>query len=1192
MNRWAKGRIKYIHLGYSDFYDFDSFVIRLLEGLKEKEQYSLLLKINYNGDMYAMVGKQIGFMYENTDDLETFEVLHETLKQRIDKIVDNYDVVEITSVQLLYVLIEDMPKLKLSNVNKIGLNKEFTKIKDSKERFNFIPLTIDENYFGDKIINDRLLYVNKINKQRNILNESPFVLNDTDKMHLYKDSLVIISKEENSIISRSVYNALSGILIDEVKDFILSSESFIRKIGNVSLTISEGSIVKIESEKVLSPMKYVSKSLKDEANPFIGSWDVEAFTDKDGYAKVYALGFAVLGEKSNTYYLDNGLTSEQLVLNCLNDMLTNKYNGFTFYTHNFGRYDSTFLLKILKEENLKLGYEHYDLKELCRDNKILKLTIKVKKSLSDRKFKMGVRKDPGFIKITIVDSLNILNQSLDKLCHSFEVPVTKGNFPYSFVKRNTLHYVGNTPSYEHWENISLDEYTKLVKPDWDLKEECLSYLDKDLISLVMIMNKFSEYINRKYHLQVTESLTISRLALNIFFKDYLKDSKLPVITKNMFNDIKQAYYGGVTEVYKPYGTNLLHYDVNSLYPFAALNSMPGTNCTFIENSNGSVNLHDLFGFFYCEIKTSDNYLGLLPVHHKEGMIMPNGTWTGWYFSEELKHALDKGYAINVIKGYNFNKVDGVFTDYVKDLYEIKSTTKDKVEKDIAKRLLNHLLGRFGLNIVKPVTKCVTDKELSLIFSTREVLGKPMKITNDDYWITYNNVVDRDICEKHGIDYIKVQSLTAKTDMEKLNEFRDVSLSTAAAVTAYARIYMSKVKEDILNKGGNIYYTDTDSIVTDMPLDSNLVGDGLGKFKLEYKIKQGYYISNKTYYVDLLEPIFDSVTKKLVSYIVKSKSVISSSLTLDSFKDLYKGKNVSAMKRSAVRDFYKGSVTLVNTGVELNSNSYTKREKIFKENKWIDTKPLVIRGDHTIEKKKTNLIYGQDSNSLSGDWASKFKDFLLGLVVVGLSTILYIHIDDLNLDLFNSQPTELDIKLDVNLDELIEAKYNDDYLEEPVEIDLHCSNEKLSFVERFTDLFKDKSNDKCSLYKNSIDLKGKPLEVNHSHPSVGVTTEVLVNERPNVLTSVLKHELDFLHDEVKGLKEGYSLTEIQRLKKDNLIWDALTICKKALRGSPMVGCNSPALGIYTSVENSPLIGSNSPILGRGSAFSGWGVPLNG
>jgi len=47
-----------------------------------------------------------------------------------------------------------------------------------------------------------------------------------------------------------------------------------------------------------------------------------------------------------------------------------------------------------------------------------------------------------------------------------------------------------------------------------------------------------------------------------------------------------------------------------------------------------------------------------------------------------------------------------------------------------------------------------------------------------------------------------------------------------------------------------------------------------------------------------------------------------------------------------------------------------------------------------------------------------------------------------------------------------------------------------------------------------------------------------------------------------------------------------MCKKALRGSPVVGFNSPILGISASTwENSPLVGSNSPILGRGSSFTG-------
>lgn len=41
----------------------------------------------------------------------------------------------------------------------------------------------------------------------------------------------------------------------------------------------------------------------------------------------------------------------------------------------------------------------------------------------------------------------------------------------------------------------------------------------------------------------------------------------------------------------------------------------------------------------------------------------------------------------------------------------------------------------------------------------------------------------------------------------------ISISTASAILSYARIYMQKVKLDILSKGGNIYYSDTDSITT-------------------------------------------------------------------------------------------------------------------------------------------------------------------------------------------------------------------------------------------------------------------------------------------------------------------------------------------------------------------------------------------
>jgi chromosome segregation ATPase len=84
----------------------------------------------------------------------------------------------------------------------------------------------------------------------------------------------------------------------------------------------------------------------------------------------------------------------------------------------------------------------------------------------------------------------------------------------------------------------------------------------------------------------------------------------------------------------------------------------------------------------------------------------------------------------------------------------------------------------------------------LLLSTRQIIGRPVKITDNDYRVTYDSKIDRDICLDHDIDYIKVQNLTPKKDVERLNEFKDVSLTTAAAVTAYARVYMSKLKKDM------------------------------------------------------------------------------------------------------------------------------------------------------------------------------------------------------------------------------------------------------------------------------------------------------------------------------------------------------------------------------------------------------------
>ena len=45
---------------------------------------------------------------------------------------------------------------------------------------------------------------------------------------------------------------------------------------------------------------------------------------------------------------------------------------------------------------------------------------------------------------------------------------------------------------------------------------------------------------------------------------------------------------------------------------------------------------------------------------------------------------------------------------------------------------------------------------------------------------------------------------------------------------------------------NIYYTDTDSIVIDQELNPKLVGNELGQFKLEHKIRKAVFLAPKVY----------------------------------------------------------------------------------------------------------------------------------------------------------------------------------------------------------------------------------------------------------------------------------------------------------------------------------------------------------
>lgn len=973
-SNFTRNKIKefVIHINMSDLLD-EEFMYKQFSNLAPGARYSILTRVFYTHNQsrdrsvtdWKTLEGQIYMYYEKETILKDL-ITHVVgcFYTRLKLCQEKYNIEDgsILGLQILLFRIEytDIVVKKTKfNADSFGYHKDLINVSYANSAFNqTIPLTNRKEDFGillDKNVVDG--YVKHITLTDSttidlseIINKHlpgklkiPRFTKDTFFYQLILNNIVCIvvvkEKSENNILFNiiDIYTT-EGILKYNMVDSPINSNSFKRKIGNVTSYIDETGVYKKELDLVFDPVypKKLTGSFSRLIYPDfkIGTIDLETYNEGENYSKVYAIGYHVEGD-TQIIYIDEDLNSDSIIIKCFDMLLKDKYNGFTFYIHNFGRFDSIFLLKVLINAN-ELTPNKYTYSILYRD-KILSMNISRK-----------INKKTYTIKL--VDSYNILQSSLNDLCLTFNPTVKKTYFPYDFVNKNTLFYIGDKPDINYYKlinvkdskNITLDEYESIPMKNWSVVGETYKYLKNDLESLFQIIEEFKRRVHINYGVHITKSLTISGLAMDLFLRKYY-DSNIPLIQKkSVYIDIKNSYFGGITEVYKPYGNNLYYYDVNSLYPYSALNSMPGKNCVFTDNINRDICdiKDDMFGFYYCKIISSDNYIGLLPVRSKDGLTMPLGEFEGWYFSEELKFAHDHGYNIKVISGYKFDKQENVFNKYVEEFYSIKRDSTDIVLRSIAKSMLNNLLGRFALNIEKSTTELVSEDTYNELTQYKRIIS--IKRIGDKLLVTHDKNISKDICDTHDVDFYKTfinVMNSSKKDASRQDRLRDVSIAISSAVTSYSRIFMNKVKLDVLNRGGSIYYTDTDSIVTDIELDSSLVGTEIGKFKLEFMVNDGYFISSKTYCLVLNEKY---VTEKNEGIIIKSKGVNDITLNVDDFVNLYNGIDIETKRFETILDYSKGSVTLkVPHIINLKADTYKKRTKIYKNNLWVDTKPLII-----------------------------------------------------------------------------------------------------------------------------------------------------------------------------------------------------------------------------------------------------------
>jgi hypothetical protein len=202
----------------------------------------------------------------------------------------------------------------------------------------------------------------------------------------------------------------------------------------------------------------------------------------------------------------------------------------TIFAHNLGDFDGYFLYKGLMN--------HYNPEHITS-------IIDDSNSFISIKLLSGIKTGLSF---EWKDSLRIFPISLDNLCQLFGV---EGKMiPYN-------------PKFN---DISLFDSPRL----WGIFKQ---YSLQDAVALYESLSTAQHLYFTKFGVDLESIYSTATLSLKIFRTSFLNEN-IFILPQHIDLFIRQAYYGGGTDVYKLYGKNIHYYDVNSLYPFAMLNDMP------------------------------------------------------------------------------------------------------------------------------------------------------------------------------------------------------------------------------------------------------------------------------------------------------------------------------------------------------------------------------------------------------------------------------------------------------------------------------------------------------------------------------------------------------------------------------------------------------------------------------------------
>lgn len=618
----------------------------------------------------------------------------------------------------------------------------------------------------------------------------------------------------------------------------------------------------------------------------IGTIDLETYASKEnglGDLEVYAAGCAMSDGYKEFYYIDKNQelnSGYDLIYKMVNDIFDHingdikVRNNYTFYAHNLGRFDSVFVLK-----SLGLLGSNYKVTASWQENDLLSIKIKD----TERK-----------ISIKILDSIKLIPSSLDKILKSFDCQINKGIFPHMFINSSNLNYIGHKPNIKYYiKESKLNDINKALYneiPDViNIKQQCLEYLEKDVLGLLEAMNMYSRSIYNEYKLNITKYQTLPSLSLAIYGYWYFNtETPIKMIKGPLEKFIRNAYFGGNSNIFVEGDDRIvtegLHYDLNSQFPAAMKESMPTGNPVF--SNNPQLSYYKL-GFVFAKIipPRIDTLKNLfIQRRNEDGSVScPREPFYEYISTVDLHQGIKYGYKAEIICGVNFPDAcesNILFGEFVDTLYEKKSNASDGLQRTIAKLILNSTYGKFGQKDYENTIKLLNHEQADKIISKHHV-HYFAQVGLDTVIVKYGPKLHEKLRKLYK--YMEEEeSINVKYNFVKERGTQS-AVQISAMISSHARVSINSYKNI---PGNEAIASNTDSLILKHPLPDDVVNSKLGGWKLEHKFVNGIFVKPKLYCYT------DANTQKLIR---KASGVDSSQLTLNNYKELLNGIDVLTNK---------------------------------------------------------------------------------------------------------------------------------------------------------------------------------------------------------------------------------------------------------------------------------------------------------